>query len=62
MARSRHTRTSWRRRSRLNLRSWLGLKITKTFLCAKTFRARNTNYLRQEKGIRDHVDELGGPM
>jgi hypothetical protein len=36
--------------------------IAKTFLLAKTFRAYGTNFLRQEKSIRDHGDEQGGPV
>jgi hypothetical protein len=36
--------------------------IAKVFFIAKTFRAQSTNYLRQQKSIRDHGDELGRPM
>jgi hypothetical protein len=32
--------------------------IVKTFFTAKTFRAQGANYLRQEKSIRDHREEL----
>jgi len=33
--------------------------IAKTFLSAKTFRAPGTNFLRQEKSLRDHGDAAG---
>jgi len=33
--------------------------IVKTFLLAKTFLAHSTNFLRQEKSLRDHCDEPG---
>jgi hypothetical protein len=33
--------------------------IAKIFLMAKTFRAQSTNYLRRQKSIRYHGDELG---
>jgi hypothetical protein len=33
-------------------------KITKFFLLAKLFRPHSMNFLRQEKNIRDHGDEL----
>jgi hypothetical protein len=33
--------------------------ITKTFFIMKNFRAQSTNYLRQEKSLRDHGGELG---
>ena len=36
--------------------------IAKIFFIAKTFRAQSTNYLRQEKSLRDHGGELGRPL
>jgi hypothetical protein len=33
----------------------------KTFFMAKTFRAQSTNYLRQEKSLRDHGAGDGKP-
>jgi hypothetical protein len=36
--------------------------IAKTFLLAKLFRAYGTNFLPQEKSLRDHGDELGHPV
>jgi hypothetical protein len=36
--------------------------IAKTFFIAKTFRAYGTNFLRQEKSLRDHGGEVGRPM
>jgi hypothetical protein len=35
--------------------------IAKTFLSTKTFRAPGTNFLRQEKSLRDHGDAAGPP-
>jgi hypothetical protein len=32
--------------------------IAKHFLSAKTFHANSANYLRQQKSLRDHLDEL----
>jgi hypothetical protein len=36
--------------------------IAKTFLMAKTFHAYGENFFRQEKSLRDHGDEQGGPV
>jgi len=36
--------------------------ITKSFISRKTFRVNGMNFLRQEKNIRDHGDELGRPV
>jgi len=48
------------RRTTHNLRSASSTRVAKTFLLTKTFHAHNTNFLRQEKSIRNHVDELVG--
>jgi hypothetical protein len=34
--------------------------ITKPFLSAKTFRAQSTNFLRQDKSLRDHRADPAG--
>jgi hypothetical protein len=58
----RNPRTSASRRTRLNSRPGSPPMIAKTFLMAKTFHAYGDNFFRQEKSLRDHGDERGGPV